>query len=294
MDADRRNRVVKESVVIVRDPVCGMRFPPEQAAVTMMLSPYDSIVHFCSEGCRDAFASDPVRYLDLRLRASASDPEDSGADVGLEPASPTLLNPVTDERVCPYCHDTTEAARGLGVSIEGIRLHELETLVRSEWRRRLGSESYHRRHPEQLIRALALYALVPNSPALEDELESSIWDVVAELVSETKSRAKVQNELGELVMAIRAVLKRNGVPWDRILTLTDPVRTWVESVMDWPGGDPNSGAGSNRSTALPAPGLPGTNPPARGIEKRGCPGPSRSGTDPGPAPILMPRIRSLP
>jgi YHS domain-containing protein len=231
---------VSESVVIVRDPVCGMRFPPEQAAVTTRLRPDDPIFHFCSESCRDAFVTDPVRYLDLRLRAPVSDPEDSGENVDLESASPTLLNRVADERVCPYCGDNTEADRGAGVSIEGIRLHELEALVRSEWRRRLGSESYHRRHPEQLIRALALYALIPSSPILEGELESSIWDVVAELASETKSRTEIQNELGELVMAIRAVLKRNGVPWDRILTLTDPVRTWVDSMMDWPGGLPVS------------------------------------------------------
>jgi YHS domain-containing protein len=234
--ADRRDRGVKESVVIVRDPVCGMRFPAEQAAVTMTLNPYTSIFYFCSESCRGAFVTDPVRYLDLRRRAASNDPEDSGSDVGLEPSTSALRDPVGGERVCPYCHETTEIDRGPGVRIEGIRLHELEALVRSEWRRRLGSESYHRRHPEQLIRALALYALIPNSPVLEDELESSIWDVVAELASETKSRTEIQHELGELVMAIRTVLKSNGVPWDRILTLTDPVRTWVESVMDWPGG----------------------------------------------------------
>lgn len=239
-DTRRRVLSVSESVVIVRDPVCGMRFPPEQAAVTMMLKPYDSIFHFCSESCRAAFVTDPVRYLDLRRRTATSDPEESGAGAGLESASPALLDPVPGERVCPYCHDTTEVDRGTGVSIEGIRLHELEALVRSEWRRRLGSESYHRRHPEQLIRALALYALIPNSPVLAGELESSIWDVVAELAGETKSRTEVQSELGELVMAIRAVLKRNGVPWDRILTLTDPVLTWVDSMMDWPGGLPVS------------------------------------------------------
>ncbi len=49
MDAtklDRRDRVVKESVVIAGDPVCGMPFPPERAAVTMTLNPCDSISYF--------------------------------------------------------------------------------------------------------------------------------------------------------------------------------------------------------------------------------------------------------
>lgn len=46
----------------VLDPVCGMRFDMSQAVAEAR---YDGTTyHFCALGCRDAFASDPERYLE--------------------------------------------------------------------------------------------------------------------------------------------------------------------------------------------------------------------------------------
>lgn len=222
----------------VRDPVCGMRFSPKKAATTTTLGGHT--YHFCSASCRDAFVADPERHLDEgRSRPvptnGAPIRDRSPADVPV-PNEPAQI--ATDEGpggTCPYCHEATVAGRSPGLGVEGIRLHELEALVRNEWRRRLGPDSYHRRHPPGLIRAVAFCAIHPGSKVLEDALESLIWDEVAELSTEAKSRKTIQCELGELVMAMRAVLKHNGVAWGRVLDLTDPVRRKMEAVLGWPG-----------------------------------------------------------
>jgi Cu+-exporting ATPase len=51
-----------ETPTVVTDPVCGMSFPPEEAAATLTRD--GETIHFCSLGCRDKLAADPGRYLD--------------------------------------------------------------------------------------------------------------------------------------------------------------------------------------------------------------------------------------
>jgi len=53
MDMKRENTV--------RDPVCGMRFKPEDAACTHTWE--GVVLHFCCEHCRASFLEDPRRYL---------------------------------------------------------------------------------------------------------------------------------------------------------------------------------------------------------------------------------------
>lgn len=45
----------------VQDPVCGMRFEPDQAATT---ADFDGrTFHFCCDSCRLAFEAEPGRFL---------------------------------------------------------------------------------------------------------------------------------------------------------------------------------------------------------------------------------------
>lgn len=45
---------------LIKDPVCGMRMTPEEAAY---VSEYQGVVYqFCSEACKTKFDQDPARY----------------------------------------------------------------------------------------------------------------------------------------------------------------------------------------------------------------------------------------
>ena len=46
---------------LVRDPVCGMTFPPETAKATSQH--HGETIYFCSPGCKQKFDADPDRYL---------------------------------------------------------------------------------------------------------------------------------------------------------------------------------------------------------------------------------------
>src|SRR5882757_8403173 len=47
----------------VRDPVCGMMVDP---ATALSAEHGGKTYHFCCEGCRDSFASDPEKYLSAK------------------------------------------------------------------------------------------------------------------------------------------------------------------------------------------------------------------------------------
>ena len=53
---------------LVRDPVCGMTFPPEKAKATSQHG--GETIHFCSPGCKQKFDADPERYLRAGSEAS--------------------------------------------------------------------------------------------------------------------------------------------------------------------------------------------------------------------------------
>ncbi len=226
-------------IMDVRDPVCGMLFPLAQAVTTTTIG--NSTYYFCSEGCGSSFMADPTRHLDQGTRGGS---HARGVPSGDLRQGTSSTRQIPDRGVldtaqgdaCPYCHEITPADRGSGIGVGGVHIHELETLVRNEWRRRLGPDSYHRHHPVGLIRGIALCVIHPGSRVIEDHLESRMWDVVAELLAEGKNRKHIQREFGELVMALRAVLRDNDVAWDLILDLTNPVRLKLEAALGWPGG----------------------------------------------------------
>lgn len=45
-----------------KDPVCGMKVDPKQAAAQ---TKYNSkVYYFCAEGCKEAFEKNPEKYTD--------------------------------------------------------------------------------------------------------------------------------------------------------------------------------------------------------------------------------------
>ena len=45
----------------VTDPVCGMTFPPEDAAATSVVA--GKTIHFCAAGCKRKFDADPAKHV---------------------------------------------------------------------------------------------------------------------------------------------------------------------------------------------------------------------------------------
>jgi len=51
----------KDKEQLVRDPVCGMRINPEDAADETIYK--GKIFYFCAPGCRNAFEKNPKKYF---------------------------------------------------------------------------------------------------------------------------------------------------------------------------------------------------------------------------------------
>ncbi len=137
---------------------------------------------------------------------------------------------------CPFCGSRVPLEMDPEApELEGVPLDSLETLVRAEWRRRLGPDSYEREHTRALIRVLLVSALLPESPVVQVQVQELLWAEVAMLLALGFSRVAIQHELGELIMAVRAVLRESGAPWERVLHRTDAVHASIRRVLDWPG-----------------------------------------------------------
>ncbi|MFP3941549.1 MAG: heavy metal-binding domain-containing protein, partial [Thermoanaerobaculia bacterium] len=93
---------------LVTDPVCGMRFPAEDAAATLEVD--GETIHFCSVHCKEKLEADPQRYLN---GAGAEPPHHAHPpDAGTErrgPAGATYTCPMHPEVEqegpgdCPKC-----------------------------------------------------------------------------------------------------------------------------------------------------------------------------------------------
>ncbi|MBI3089364.1 MAG: heavy metal translocating P-type ATPase [Candidatus Tectomicrobia bacterium] len=105
---------------MARDPVCGMTVAEHAAAARME---YDGATYyFCNPGCRDAFARDPVQYLNGEGAAGASDAAatahaggdgaEAAAALPPTPAALRQLDLSVKGMSCASCAATIE--RGLG------------------------------------------------------------------------------------------------------------------------------------------------------------------------------------
>ena len=190
-----------------RDLVCGMTVETE----TSVAERYEGLLfHFCARGCADAFRADPDRFL-----------EPGGRDAGPDDA------PLTS-RSCPACGEATRTATGVAEAALPLPIPELATLVRNEWRRRLGRGRYDEAHPVSIAR-WALLAAVRSD-------EDAPGAVAAALVAEGIRRGRcsplnARAELHHLLDAVDTVLSAQGLGTG----LTEVVRaSTVECLGAWP------------------------------------------------------------
>lgn len=136
--------------------------------------------------------------------------------------------------VCPYCGNDTGIERELDPQFGPASVDELETLVRNEWRRRLGPSSYRRDHSRTIIRAFVVYSLAPESPVRRAVVQQLIWREVTMLGTWGFSRADVEHEFGELAGAIRDVLTAVDFDPDGAATWSRRIQQYVCETLDWP------------------------------------------------------------
>ena len=205
----------------VQDPVCGMWLDEEQAAANVQCC--DVTYYFCADRCRDVFTVEPERYLDGDY-GGAQYWRASGADA--------------TRTTCPFCGDETGIPRDIAPELTSLSLDEFETLVRNEWRRRLGNRlgesAYRRQHPRAFIRALIVFALRPESPVRDQVVEELLWREVSELEAWGFSRRHIQGELFRLSQAIWEVLSRTNLEFDRSSTLMERIDEKLHTALGWP------------------------------------------------------------
>ncbi len=108
----------------VLDPVCGMTFPPEDAAG--QLDYKGQTYYFCNESCLEQFQTDPEQFLDPSRRAEAPD-----GDPEAEYTCP--MHPEIRQKgpgSCPICGMALEPVE---VSLDEQPNEELEDMSRRFW-----------------------------------------------------------------------------------------------------------------------------------------------------------------
>jgi hypothetical protein len=116
-----------------------------------------------------------------------------------------------DDTRCPLCGSETGIQRGPPAALQvTLTLVEFETLVRNEWRRRLGPEGYDRSHSGEIIRDLTTHLEQTGEKISLEQIEEGIQLVMVDLRVEGKGRRALLREIAKLRHAVRAVLKKAG------------------------------------------------------------------------------------
>ncbi len=110
----------------------------------------------------------------------------------------------------------------------GLSLTEFETLVRNEWRRRLGPEAYNRARSGKIIRDLINFLAESGEDLSLERISDSLDGVIADLRAEGKGRRAFHQEIAKLRHAVRAVLRQAGASF---VTASDYVAR-VRDVLD--------------------------------------------------------------
>lgn len=145
------------------------------------------------------------------------------------------VDPAAFVRVCPFCGMDTAIRSGPNTLRLGrFSLDELETLIRNDWRCRLGRQAYHRRHSRALIRALIVFALKPKSPTRRAVVERHLSDALAELRAHGLDRQQIASEFLALSRAAWDALSTSGLPLKRASALMRAIDAQILDGMDWP------------------------------------------------------------
>jgi hypothetical protein len=151
----------------------------------------------------------------------------------------SVQDPVREiQTACPYCGVETGIQRETTPELSSLSLDEFETLVRNEWRRRLGrrmgGSAYRRQHPRAFIRALIVYALDAESAVRSGIVDELLWKEVSELQAWGFSRRRIQGELLRLSQAIWDVLSETDLEFDRTRTLMERIDKKLLVALGWP------------------------------------------------------------
>ena len=153
-----------------------------------------------------------------------------------------LSGPATSANVttvCPLSGLDTGIERITDSELGPVSLDELETLVRNEWRRRLGSSSYRRGHSRILIRSLIVCALDPESPVRSAVAEEVVLWELTKLGTWGMSRAAVMREFRELRRALKRALTVAGLDAHESRRLAHDVAQKLDEILEWPHGPPD-------------------------------------------------------
>jgi hypothetical protein len=112
---------------------------------------------------------------------------------------------------CPFCGTDTGLPRQPEPELRTLSIDEFETLVRGEWRRRLGAGAYDRAHSAGLVRALLVYGLEPRSPVRRLIVDHLLYRELTKYGLGGACQREIRRELRVLLEAVDAVLRSSGV-----------------------------------------------------------------------------------
>jgi YHS domain-containing protein len=215
----------------IRDPVCGMRLEQDQAVA--VAKHFGRDYHFCSPSCEEAFTGDPDRFVEAETGLEKGRPSgdcsrdthgDSDSADGLDEASTT----------CPFCGTETSVARVGTAELGSLSIEELETMVRNEWRRVLGKETYGRSHPRSLVRSLIQYARAPENSDRRRMAEDELWAEIAALEAWGLNRQSMRFELLALTQATLDILEETAISFEGAQSILGRIETFVDETLGWP------------------------------------------------------------
>ena len=138
-----------------------------------------------------------------------------------------------DKTRCPHCGSETGIQRGTPAALPvNLTLSEFETLVRNEWRRRLGPEAYDRSHSGQIIRDLTTLLEETGEEISLEQIEDGIELVITDLRVEGKGRQALLREISKLRHAVRAVLRKAGADFVTSSDLVTRTRDVLDEGLD--------------------------------------------------------------
>lgn len=202
----------KDEPVRVRDPVCGMTF---EAADAVARERHEGLIfYFCAPGCAHRFRSDPDLYAD---------------SVAAPPAEGSIS---ASERPCPACGSGTRVGSHPADGLGNLSAEEIETLVRNEWRRRLGRRRYAGVHPRAAVRWSLLAVLRPE----EDQAPLAVAAALrAEAVRHRGSGPfDAEVELDNLMQALATVLRLAGRGPERVAEAHRRIAACLHGLEDSP------------------------------------------------------------
>lgn len=136
--------------------------------------------------------------------------------------------------VCPASGLDTGIARDADAELGGLAPDELDTLIRNEWRRRLGPAAYARPQSRALIRALIVYSLAPESPVRRQAADWLLLREMAVWGAFGLTRDGILRELQMLLEAISAVLTQRSSLGGEVDDLVERIAQKVRQCIGTP------------------------------------------------------------